>query len=329
MLVFCTMLFFEEPVEEESSQQSQPSLKEQGSPIECPQDKIVYDVSKAEYVCLETGEVIEDRVIDERAEWRAFTPEERERRARAGSPITPTVHDMGFTTAIDYMDRDASGKVLVNKKYQLSKLRKLQSRTRILSSVERNLAQAMNELDRLASALNLPSYIKEEAARIYREAVIKGLVRGRSIESVVASAVYLACRIRKLPRTLDEIQEYTKVSRKEIARCYRMLVRELGIRPTTVDPSDFVPRIARDLKLPGSVVKTAIEIINKARDAGVLGGKDPVGSAAAAVYLASKLLNVDVSQKEVANKAGVTEVTVRNRCKEFMDALGIQVEGLE
>jgi transcription initiation factor TFIIB len=292
----------------------------------CPQDKIVYDPSKAEFVCLETGEVIEDRVIDDRAEWRAFTPEERERRARTGGPITPTVHDMGFTTAIDYSDRDASGHALVSKKYQLYKLRKWQARTRILTSVERNLAQAMNELDRLADLLNLPSYIREEAAKIYREAVEKGLVRGRSIESVIAAAVYLACRLRKLPRTLDEIEEYSRVNRKEIARCYRLLLRELSIKVTTTDPGDFVPRIAHALGLSGAVVRTAVEILNKARDAGLLGGKDPVGIAAAAVYLACEKLGEERSQKEIANVAGVTEVTVRNRVRELMQVLSMEVE---
>jgi len=293
---------------------------------ECPPEKIVYDSSRAEYVCLETGEVIEDRVIDDRAEWRAFTPEERERRARTGGPITHTVHDMGFTTAIDYTDRDAAGHVLLEKKYQLYKLRKWQARTRVLTSVERNLVQAMNELERLADLLNLPTWICEEAAKIYREAVEKGLVRGRSIESVIAAAIYLACRLRKLPRTLDEIEEYSRVNRKEIARCYRLLIRELNIKVSVTDPADFVPRIAHALGLSGAVVKTAIEILNKAREAGLMGGKDPVGVAAAAIYLACEKLGEERSQKEIASVAGVTEVTVRNRCRELMKVLSMEAE---
>jgi len=293
---------------------------------ECPPEKIVYDSSRAEYVCLETGEVIEDRVIDDRAEWRAFTPEERERRARTGGPITHTVHDMGFTTTIDYTDRDAAGHVLVEKKYQLYKLRKWQARSRVLTSVERNLVQAMNELERLADLLNLPTWIREEAAKIYREAVEKGLVRGRSIESVIAAAIYLACRLRKLPRTLDEIEEYSRVNRKEIARCYRLLIRELNIKVSVTDPADFVPRIAHALGLSGAVVKTAIEILNKAREAGLMGGKDPVGVAAAAIYLACEKLGEERSQKEIASVAGVTEVTVRNRCRELMKVLSMEAE---
>lgn len=293
---------------------------------QCPQDKIVFDTSKAEYICLETGEVIEDKVIDDRAEWRAFTPEEREKRARTGGPVTATVHDMGFATTIDYVDRDAAGRKLVGKKYQLTKLRKWQARTRILTSVERNLAQAMNELDRISDLLNLPSYIREEAARIYREAVDKGLVRGRSIESIIAAAIYLACRIRKIPRSLDEIADCTRVGRKEVARCYRLLLRELGIRVTTVDPSDFVPRIAHALGLSGNVVKTAIELLNKARETGVTGGKDPAGLAAAAIYIACETLGEKRTQKEIASVVGVTEVTVRNRYKELAKVLGIETE---
>ena len=314
----------EEPNQVNSS--SEQTLTSSEKEERCPPDKVVYDVARSEYVCLETGEVIEDRVIDDRAEWRAFTPEEEEKRARTGGPITPTVHDMGFSTVIDYMNRDASGKSLINKRYQLSKLRKWQARTRVLTSVERNLVQAMNELDRLTALMNLPSYIREEAAKIYREAVEKGLVRGRSIEGVVAAAIYLACRIRKLPRTLDEIAEYSRVERKDIARCYRLLLRELSIKVTTTDPADFVPRIAHALGLPGSVVKVAIEILKEAREYGITGGNDPVGLAAAAVYLACEKLGIERPQKEIASVAGVTEVTVRNRYKELTEALSIKIE---
>lgn len=298
-------------------------------PPECPPDKIVFDQEKGEYVCLTTGEVLEERVIDERAEWRAFTPEERERRARTGSPITTTVHDMGFATSIDYSDRDASGRKISDKKLQLQKLRKWQARTRIQTSMDRNLAQALNELERLSELLNLPTHVREEAARIYRLAVEKGLVRGRSIDSVIAGAVYVACREHKIPRSLDEISKYTRVSRKDIARCYRLLLKELGIRVLAVDPIDFIPRIAHALGLGGMVVTKATEILHSVRNKGVTAGKDPAGLAAAAVYIAATMLGERRTQKEVAHVAGVTEVTVRNRYKEIITALGLEPERFE
>lgn len=304
----------------ESSMDSEPKKPK------CPQDKIVYDATHGEYVCQDTGEVIEEKVIDERPEWRAFTSEERGRRARTGGPVTATVHDMGFATTIDYTDRDAAGRRLTEKKHELVKLRKWQARTRIITSVERNLAQAMNELDRLSDILNLPSYVKEEAARIYRNAVEKGIVRGRSIESIIAATIYLACREMKVPRSLDEITRHTRVNRKEIARCYRLLLRELRIKVATTDPVDYVPRIVHGLGLPGQAVKIAIEIINKAKEQGVTGGKDPAGLAAAAVYIAAEQLGEKRTQKEIAHVAGVTEVTVRNRYKELAKILGLEYE---
>ncbi len=294
--------------------------------MECPEDQIIYDHERGEYVCLLTGEVIEDRIIDERPEWRAFTPEERERRARTGGPLTSTVHDRGLSTAIDISSKDATGKRLEpRKRLEIRRLRRIQARSRIQSSIERNLAQAMNELDRLADQLYLPRNVREEAARIYRLAVEKGLVRGRSIESVIAAAIYTACRELRIPRTLDEIARYTKSNRKDIARCYRLLLKELDIKVQTSDPVNFVPRIAYVLGISPAAMKTAAEILHKAREIGITAGKDPAGLAAAAVYIAALLHGERRTQKEIAHVAGVTEVTVRNRYKELVKLLGIDV----
>ncbi len=288
----------------------------------CPSGNIVLDEVRGEWICLDTGEVIAERVIDRGPEWRAFTAEEKEKRSRAGAPITATLHNGGLSTVIDWYDKDATGKKLdLKKRLELIRMRKWHTRTRMQSSIDRNLAQAMNELDRIAQQLGLPDYVKEEAAMIYKKAVEKELVRGRAIESVVAAALYAACRIHKIPRTLDEIAKYTKSGRKEVARCYRLLVRELGLKIPIVDPADYAQRIASMLNLSGATVKTAIEIINKAREAGITAGKDPAGIAAAAVYIAALLNDERRTQKEVAAAAGVTEVTVRNRYKELIELL--------
>ncbi len=308
--------------DEQSPKDKEEYLKEEDI---CPGGQIIYDFQSGEYICSSTGEVI-GRVIDERQEWRAFTPEEREKRSRVGGPLTSTVHDRGFATTIDYSDKDASGRRLSpRKRYEAQKLRRYQARSRVQSSIERNLAQAMNELDKLADLLHLPKNVREEAARIYRLAVEKGLVRGRSIENVVAAAIYAACRELKIPRTLDEIASHTRSERKDIARCYRLLLKELDIKVKTSDPIDFIPRIAHALGLSGAVMRKAAELLNIAREKGITAGKDPAGLAAAAVYIAALLLGERRTQKEVAQVAGVTEVTVRNRYKELAKELGIDL----
>ena len=309
----------------DSSKEKEKEKEHVESQEECPGGQIVYDAQFGEYVCTSTGEVI-SRVIDERQEWRAFTPEEREKRSRVGGPITSAVHDRGFTTTIDYSNRDAAGRRLTpRKRYEAQKLRKYQARARIQSSIERNLAQAMYELDRLADVLNLPRNAQEEAARIYRLAVEKGLVRGRSIENVIAAAIYAACRELQISRTLDEIASYTKCERKDIARCYRLLLRELDIKVKTSDPVDYIIRISHVLGLPGEVVRKAAEILNKAREMGITAGKDPAGVAGAAVYIAAYLSGVKRTQKEIAQVAGCTEVTIRNRYKELAKIVGLDL----
>ncbi|CAB3287546.1 Transcription initiation factor IIB [Methanocaldococcus lauensis] len=243
-----------------------------------------------------------------------------------GFVLHNTIHDKGLSTVIDWRNKDSYGKDLsANKRAQLYRLRKWQRRIRVSDASERNLAFALSELDRITSKLGLPRHVRENAAIIYRGAVEKGLIRGRSIEGVVAAAIYAACRRCRVPRTLDEIAEASRVDRKEIGRTYRFLARELGIKLTPTNPIDYVPRFASELGLPGEVESKAIQILQKAAEKGLTSGRGPTGVAAAAIYIASVLLGCRRTQREVAEVAGVTEVTIRNRYKELTEHLDIDV----
>jgi len=243
-----------------------------------------------------------------------------------GFVLHNTIHDKGLSTVIDWRNKDSYGKDLsANKRAQLYRLRKWQRRIRVSDAAERNLAFALSELDRITSKLGLPRHVRENAAIIYRGAVEKGLIRGRSIEGVVAAAIYAACRRCRVPRTLDEIAEASRVDRKEIGRTYRFLARELGIKLTPTNPIDYVPRFASELGLPGEVESKAIQILQQAAEKGLTSGRGPTGVAAAAIYIASVLLGCRRTQREVAEVAGVTEVTIRNRYKELTEHLDIDV----
>jgi len=293
---------------------------------ECGSTHLIRNYERGEIVCTNCGLVITEKIIDTGPEWRAFTPEEKQKRSRVGSPITLTVHDKGLSTVIDWRDKDAFGKKLEpRRRIEVIRWRKWQIRTRVHSSIDRNLAQAMSELDRISSQLGLPKSIKEEAAVIYRKAVEKGLVRGRSIEAVMAASIYAACRTQKIPRTIDEIAKFTRSGRKDVARCYRLLLREVDIKVPLADAEAFIPRIASDLHLSGMVQRRAAEIVRAAKAYGITAGKDPAGLAAAAIYIASLLENEKRTQKEIAHAARVTEVTVRNRYKELVRKLKIEL----
>lgn len=293
---------------------------------ECTSGHLVEDYDRGEVICQSCGLVINENIMDRGPEWRAFTKEERDSRGRVGIPISYSMHDKGLSTVIDRINRDAYGKQLpISTRLEMLRLRKWQIRTRVHSSIDRNLAQAMAELDRLTDNLHIPSPVKERAAIIYRKALDNGLVRGRSIAAIAAAALYAACRATQTPRTLKEVSSASSVKRKDVARCYRLLLRELDIRMPVEDPIRCVSKIASKVKIPIKTQRTSIKILREAKQRGVVSGKDPMGLAAAALYVACVIDNIKRTQKEIADVANVTEVTVRNRYKGLKESLKLDI----
>ncbi len=294
---------------------------------ECGSRHLAQDYDRGELICEDCGLVIDNQYIDEGPEWRAFDMKQEENRARTGAPMTEMVHDKGLSTGIDSSNRDSYGRAIPSKKKaQIYRLRKWQRRIRVSDATERNLAYALTEMDRMASTMGLPKNIRETAAVVYRKAVKKNLIRGRSIKSVVAASLYAACRKAGVPRTLDEIAEATSSDRKEIGRTYRFLSRELILKLKPTKPQEYLSRFCSELDLSGKVQKIAKNIIDQAEEQELISGKGPTGLAAAAIYIASINGGERRTQREVADVAAVTEVTVRNRYKELVDKLDIDIE---
>ncbi len=292
---------------------------------ECGGTDVVQDMEKGERICATCGLVLSDHRIDTGPEWRAFTSDEKDARSRAGAPTNYAIHDKGLSTMIDWRDHDSSGKKFsAKKRSEIYRLRKWQIRTRVHSSVDRNLAQAMSELERLSSQLGLTKSIKELAALLYRKLIVRRLARSRSIDAMVGAAIYAACRLRESPRSLEEISRHSRVTKKKIGQHYRLLVEKLKLRMPISDPSNYVPRFITQLGLPGEVQQKVLEILAQAKEKRTLvTGRDPRGLAAAAIYIASILTDHRVTQRDIAVAAGVTEVTVRNRYKELVNKLKI------
>lgn len=284
---------------------------------ECGSTDLIQDYDTGETACRNCGLVIQDVTIDEGPEWRAFTQEEQESRSRVGMPTFYSFHDKGLSTSIGRIDRDAFGRKLpLSTRLQMWRLRKWQIRSRVHSSIDRNLVQAMTELNRLSDKVPIPAPVKEKAAVTYRKALDKGLVRGRSIAAIAAASLYAACRISGTPRSLREISEASLVRKKEVSRSYRLLLRELDIHMPIADPVMFLSKIADRTTISGQTQGLAIKILQEAKEKRVSAGKDPVGLASAALYAACVQSGEKKSQKSIAAAAaGVTEVTVRNRVK--------------
>jgi len=293
---------------------------------ECGGSNLIRDYERGEIICRTCGLVITDALTDFGPEWRAFDSEQKDKRARTGGPTKLMRPNKGLVTEIDQYNKDIRGAKIDSKlQAQLHRMRKWHKRISIASSFEKNLAIALGELDRVASSLGLPDNIKENIAALYRKAVKSELIRGRLIESVVAAVIYAACRIYGIPRTLDEISKISGVEKKEIGRAYRFLKKELELDIPLTDPSAYVPKFAVVLNLSRDVQMMAIEIIKKSLKKGLISGRGPTGVAAAALYIAAAMKNEKRTQKEVADVAGVTEVTIRNRYRELKKELEIDI----
>jgi transcription initiation factor TFIIB len=303
-------------------EQEQTTESEETS-MDCPEcsGKLVVDDEHGETVCTECGLVVEEDSVDRGPEWRAFDAQEKDEKSRVGAPTTNMMHDKGLSTNIDWRDKDAYGNALgAKQRKKMQRLRKWNERFRTRDSKERNLKQALGEIDRMASALGLPENVRETASVIYRRALDENLLPGRSIEGVSTASVYAAARQAGVPRSLDEITEVSRVEKSEIARTYRYVVRELGLEVKPADPESYVPRFASSLGLSEESEMRARQLLQNAKEQGVHSGKSPVGLAAAAVYAAALLTNEKTTQAAVSEVADISEVTIRNRYHELLEA---------
>jgi transcription initiation factor TFIIB len=284
------------------------------------------DYECAEIVCMDCGFVVAAKIADRGPEWRAFDDEQRSKRTRVGAPLTYTIHDKGLSTTIDWHDRDIYGKSLSpGQKAQVYRLRKWQRRIRVSDATERNLAFALSEITKISNNLTLPKNILETASVIYRKAVKERLIRGRSIQGVTSASIYLACRQCGLPRTLDEISQSSGVNKKEVGRSYRFLIRELNYSIPPLRPSQYITKFSNQLTMQGKVEEIAHKILASAKELKLTSGRGPTGIAAAASYVASVLTGERKTQREIAEIAQVTEVTIRNRYKELVERLMFQI----
>ena len=290
----------------------------------CGSDELYQDNRRGETTCTQCGYVIKGHEIDKGPEWRAFTAEERDARARTGAPMRLSIPDKGLATSMGWKIKDASGRSITgSRRAAIYRMRKWHLRTIIHDSVRRNLILAMKEMDRLGSQLGVPRETRETAALIYRKALRKRLVRGKSIDGIVAASIYIACRIHRIPRQLDEIVSEAKVNIRTLGQGVRHLIRELDVHIPLPSANDLIPRISSELGIQGNTIYKAIEIIKKAKDAYLTAGKDPGGIVAAALYIAGIIEDDRRTQREIAESCHVTEVTVRNRYKEMIRKLDI------
>jgi len=283
----------------------------------CGNGQLVTEPESGEVVCMKCGLVSSDRGQENRAEWRTFSSESNER-SRVGTPTSLAYHDMGLATIIGKTNKDSSGHSLgASMSARIQRLRTWDFRSQAQSSSHRNLLQAFTELGRLKDILGLSDAIVEKTAYVYRKAQEKSLLRGRSSSSMLAAAIYAACREMGASRTLEDVAQAANVKRKDISRSYRILVLELDIKVPLLDPMKCIAKIANKTKLGEKITRMAMDTMNDLIAKEISAGKGPMGLAATVLYMSCLANGDSTTQKAIANAAGITEVTIRNRFRDL------------
>jgi len=280
---------------------------------ECGSKNVVSDSKHAELYCADCGMVIAENLVDLGPEWRAYDSEQASKRVRTGPGMSYRIHDKGLSTPMPKLPAGIKRLRWVN-----------------MDSSEKTLAFALIEIDRMACALKLPNDIKEAASVLYRKAEKKKLIKGRSIEELVSAMLYIICRQYGVPRTLKEIAEVSRSPIKKIRRAYIFLLRKLELKIAPADPSHYIPRFCSELGLSEATRERAIEIIKENKGTGAARGWAPIGTAAAAIYIAAALSDEGEyrTEKEIAKVAGTTEITIRSRYKEMETRLKLNLDAL-
>jgi transcription initiation factor TFIIB len=271
--------------------------------------------------------VVSSQSINFGPEWRAFTLQQRENLPRTGAPVNLMIHDKGLSTSIGWKNIDGTGKRMKqSQKYKFYRLRKWNRRSRISESRQRNLAYALSYIGNIGNALNLPRNVVETASSIYRKIVKKGVTKGRAIKSLAASAIYTACRQCNVIRTLNDIAETTEFSKKEIARTYRFMYKNIEVDVPLFSCRKYVSKYVNHLGFNGETELTALKLLSEASEQQLTVGRSPRGIAAACLYVACQINGDRRTQGEIAQVAQVTEVTIRNRYKELLNKLELVIK---
>ena len=284
--------------------------------VECQLDTCktypaITDSERGEIVCGGCGIILVQSMSDVSYENHGHTPESFMKQSRTGPATSLTMFDQGLSTVIG-TNRDSTGKALPHKtKYEFNRLRTWDQRSKSKNTV--TLSKAFTLLNGMKTKLGIPYNVEESAAYIYRKAVNAKLTRGRTMKSLISASLYAACRENNIPRTLNDIANAGNTERRSVSRDLRTIIQKLGLKLDQYDTSSFIAKISNNMNLKEKTKRDAFDILKRCEKEHITAGKNPVGQAAASLYLSCIINQEKISQEKLSNESGVSAVTIRNR----------------
>jgi len=287
----------------------------------CNNGPLITDTEVGEMMCGSCGMVLVEKIEETAPDYHGFTKENYMKNTRFGPKTSLALNDMGLSTVIKSQNNDSVGRRLSHKmSTTFYRLRKWDQNTK--SQKNRKFTEPFTLLDGIRAKLGLPESVVEKSAHLYRKAVTKDLIRGRSRPVLISATIYAACRFTNTPRTLRDVALAANVNKKNLQKTYRLLVNALDLTLDTYNPINFITRLATSVKVCEKTRRDAIEFLTKAIKMEFTAGKNPIGMASAALYLSCVKNNENVSQAKIAEAAGVTTITLRNRYHVLAKQLG-------
>ena len=278
----------------------------------CDESKLITDMLNGEIFCANCGTVIEDK-LDNHNEMSLHSLQDFMSKSQMGPKQSLSMHDQGMSSVIG-KDKDSTGKSLSSfNKSRFNRLRMLDSRSKTKKSSERTLVKSLTFLNGLKGKLGISDNTVEATSLLFRKAQKHQLIRGRSSDDLMAAALYVSCRQTMTPRSLEDISETADITKKHLQKSVRVLIQEFGLVLPQYNISSFLTKISNDLGISEKTKRYALKILSDSEECGSAAGKNPIGQAAASLYLASMLMGENISQSRFCKFSGVSTVTLRNR----------------
>lgn len=280
---------------------------------ECKTDHLIADPETGETVCTLCGLVVQEK--QQEAKSQSY---EKWANRRGIEPASLASYDMDLSTLIGMTYRDAKGQNIDPDIHSaMQRLKTWNYRIQLENCKDRNLKAAFDKLWILKDKLNLSEMTIETAAYIYRKALSKSLTKGRSIDSIIAGATYLAIGQTSTPISVKEISGAINIRSKTLARMVRLIASELDIMIPIADPIKYVSKVGNIAGLSEKTKREAVKIMSQINDSQYSDGKNPMALAATTLYIACNKTSEFISQDEIAKAANVTDVTIRKQLKDM------------
>ena len=284
---------------------------EKHKPVPCDKDDMICGncqskdiiVQEGQYICT-CCNVIQSRVIDDSAEWRFYGVDDNrsEDPTRCGMPTNHLLPKSSMGSMIGF--------------YKYSKDNKDIGRIRrylIWNSMphwERTLYQIFEQLNNTGFSNGIPTKVIDDSKVLFKQASEMKISRGENKEGLIASCLYYACLINKVPRSTKEIAKMFKMKHDILTKGNARFQELLKINVESSNPDDYISRFGSNLNMNWEDINKCKKLTTKIEEMEIVSENAPTSVAASAIYFYIFYNEFDINKKHISEICDVSEVTI-------------------